>query len=498
MLNTPQSTLTYALMFVLFLLLTFIRTLQGAPVSPPASLDIEYTTLAVRDTGGGGCLHSRTGWDISWSCIITIFACTWSAVHPNIPGPRDSGWTCFKRRIVTMFYATVAPEMMVSWAMRQYFGARMIMRDYNEHIAKATPPTFSIFECVREWFKGPPVVKQGPGAVRPWTITHGFFVQMGGFLLCKGGKPIRSLDYEGLKKLITDEAIDIPTITEIDIKDRSKGDFISKGIVVLQTTWFIIQCATRWAEKLPLTELEVVTLAFAVLNGIIYGLWWNKPQNVGVAVYVEEKKVGTEGDDDGDADTVGSETDAMMQKVGWLRRKLKKDFEDVEFLTSWLRYLLVEMPERLVKAVLHPLDKMADDYQMPYGALRVPMFYAQGFDDSYDNVVMNASLAIGILFGLMHLLAWSLDFPSRTEQLLWRTSALVITVEPAWLGLAELLAKFVEYDDWLWWVSLPGMLGIPLYIIARIFLLTEAFLSLRALPTAAYQSIEWTSIIPHL
>ncbi|KAF8969325.1 hypothetical protein BDZ97DRAFT_236349 [Flammula alnicola] len=400
-----------------------------------------------------------------------------------------------------MFYAMVAPEFMAWWAMRQYFGARKITRDYNEHIAKATPPTFSIFECVREWFKGPPVVKQGPGAVRPWTITHGFFVQMGGFLLCKGGKPIRSLDYEGLKKLITDEAIDIPTITEIDIKDRSKGDFISKGIVVLQTTWFIIQCATRWAEKLPLTELEVVTLAFAVLNGIIYGLWWNKPQNVGVAVYVEEKKVGTEGDDDGDADTVGSETDAMMQKVGWLRRKLKKDFEDVEFLTSWLRYLLVETPFRLVISVLRPLDKMADDYKMPYGALRVPMFYAQGSEDAYDSVVATVSCAIAILFGSMHLIAWSFNFPSRTEQLLWRISALIITAEPACLALASLVGTYVELDklEWVRWpVSIPAAIGMPLYVIARIFLLTEAFLSLRALPQAAYQSIEWTSVIPHL
>ncbi|KAF8971907.1 hypothetical protein BDZ97DRAFT_1901541 [Flammula alnicola] len=242
-------------MFVLFLLLSCVRTLHSVPVSSPTTPTIEYTTLALRGTGGGGCLHSRTGWDISWSCIITIFACTWSAVHPNIPGPRDSGWTCCKRRIVVMFYAVVAPEFMVIWAMRQYSGARMITRDYNEHIAK----------------------------VRPWTITHGFFVQMGGFLLChvhKDGRPIRTLHYEGLKNPIRDEAIDIPITTEVDIKDRSKGDFISKGIVVLQTTWFITQCTARGAENLPLTELEVVTLAFAVLNAITYGLWWNKPQSV--------------------------------------------------------------------------------------------------------------------------------------------------------------------------------------------------------------------------
>ncbi|KAF8957007.1 hypothetical protein BDZ97DRAFT_1670563 [Flammula alnicola] len=464
-------------MFVLFLLLSCIRTLHGVSVSPPATPAIEYATLALRDTGGGGCLHSRTGWDISWSCIATIFACTWSAVHPNIPGPRDSGWTCFKRRIVMMFYAMVAPELMAMWAMRQYSGARKITRDYNEHIAK----------------------------VPPWTITHGFFVQMGGFLLCKGGRPIRTLDYEGLKKLITDKAIEIPTITEAEITDRSKGDFISKGIVVLQTTWFVIQCITRWSEKLPLTELEVVTLAFAVLNAITYGLWWNKPQNVGVAVCLEEKKVGTDGD--GDADTVGLETEATIPpKVGWLRRKLKEDFEDEdigggESLTSWLSFLLVVVPWRLVGSVVRPVTKMADDHKMPDGALRVPMFYAQEFND-VRIVEMSALLVIAILFGSMHLIAWPFTFPSRTEQLLWRISALVITAEPAWLALAFPLERFVESDHrfmWVRWpVYIPLLLGLPLYVIARIFLLTEAFLSLRAQPAAAYKSIEWTSVIPHL
>ncbi|KAF8969315.1 hypothetical protein BDZ97DRAFT_1915280 [Flammula alnicola] len=485
-------------MFILFLLLSCIRTLHGVPVSPPAAPAIDYTTIVLRDTGGGECLHRRTGWEISWSCIITILACTWSAVHPNIPGPRDSGWTCFKRQVVTMFYAMVAPEFMALWAMRQYSGARKIMRDYNEHIAKATPPTRSIFESMREWFKGPLAVKQGPEGVRPWTITHGFFVQMGGFLLCKAGRPIRSLDYEGLKNLIKTGAIEIPTITEVEIKDRSKGDFISKGIVVLQTTWFIIQCTARWAEKLPLTELEVVTLAFAVLNAIIYGLWWNKPQNVGVAVCVEEKKVGTEGDDDGDADTLGSETEAMIPKVGWLRRQLKQDFnhdEDIGFVC-------VLMPFRLVQGVLRSLHKMAYDDKMPDGALRVPMFYAQEDNDDVDDVVWIAFFAIAILFGSMHLIAWSFDFPSPTEQLLWRSSALVITAEPAWFALSVLLDSFAKLNDKfmsvLWPFHIPAFVGAPLYVIARIFLLIEAFLSLRTQPLAAYQSIEWTSVIPHL
>ena len=61
--------------------------------------------------------------------------------------------------------------------------------------------------------------------------------------------------------------------SEKKIEDRSKGDVFSKAFAVLQTTGFI-------------TQLEVTTLAFAVLNGILYLLGRNKPQDVcSVLVY---------------------------------------------------------------------------------------------------------------------------------------------------------------------------------------------------------------------
>ncbi|TFK70479.1 hypothetical protein BDN72DRAFT_722282, partial [Pluteus cervinus] len=61
------------------------------------------------------------------------------------------------------------------------------------------------------------------------------------------------------------------------VQDRSKGDFLSKGLVTLQTSWFTLECIARFQRHLPITELEVVTLAFAVLNIITYGFWWDKP-----------------------------------------------------------------------------------------------------------------------------------------------------------------------------------------------------------------------------
>ncbi|KAF9439504.1 hypothetical protein P691DRAFT_648756, partial [Macrolepiota fuliginosa MF-IS2] len=74
--------------------------------------------------------NSRTIWDIVWSCLATIFACTWVAVHPNIPSPKANWRERFKEWLVVMAYAWIAPECVTVWAMRQWFSARKLVRIY--------------------------------------------------------------------------------------------------------------------------------------------------------------------------------------------------------------------------------------------------------------------------------------------------------------------------------------------------------------------------------
>ncbi|KAJ7735146.1 hypothetical protein B0H16DRAFT_1327181, partial [Mycena metata] len=51
--------------------------------------------------------------------------------------------------------------------------------------------------------------------------------------------------------------------------DKSNSDTLSKGVAFLQGLWFVAQCLTRFFQYLPVTQLEVATLAFAVLNVLI-------------------------------------------------------------------------------------------------------------------------------------------------------------------------------------------------------------------------------------
>jgi hypothetical protein len=110
-----------------------------------------------------------------------------------------------------------------------------------------------------------------------WTKTHGFFALMGGFTVHRNdgrSHPIALADLEG--HLMAGRI----TITEKEIEDRSKGNVLSRGAVLVQTGWFMLQLLARSIQRLPITELEIATLAFASLSLTIYVVWWNKPLDV--------------------------------------------------------------------------------------------------------------------------------------------------------------------------------------------------------------------------
>jgi len=120
-----------------------------------------------------------------------------------------------------------------------------------------------------------------------WTKTHGFFLQMGGFMLYENGQNQHVLGWETLMEYYKAGRIDLSTITEASINDRSKADGFSKGLALLQIVWFIIQSLARFSTKrLALTEIELVTAALAILSLVMYFLWWNKPFNAEIPIFI--------------------------------------------------------------------------------------------------------------------------------------------------------------------------------------------------------------------
>jgi len=121
-----------------------------------------------------------------------------------------------------------------------------------------------------------------------WTKTHGFFLQMGGFMLqSENGREKRVLGWKTFMNHYKLGEINLSDITEARINDHSKADGFAKGLALLQTCWFIIQCIAHFSDsKLVLTEIELVTAALAVLSLVMYFLWWNKPFNAEIPIVI--------------------------------------------------------------------------------------------------------------------------------------------------------------------------------------------------------------------
>ncbi|KAF4616901.1 hypothetical protein D9613_008769 [Agrocybe pediades] len=120
-----------------------------------------------------------------------------------------------------------------------------------------------------------------------WTRTHGFFLQMGGFMLREEGKKDRVLGWRTLMEYYRQGRLDLSEVTEDRINDHSKADWFAKGLALLQMFWFVTQCIARFLDKhLILTEIELATAALALLSLVMYFLWWNKPFNAGVPITI--------------------------------------------------------------------------------------------------------------------------------------------------------------------------------------------------------------------
>ena len=119
----------------MLLILTLIYLFHGfqshaAPLTSILEESSSNTTVIITPA----CIcpaDQRTKWDILWSCLATIITCSWVSVHPNIPARKESSWRIFLRRLELMFWAVFGPEMIITWALRQWSGARHLKMLYK-------------------------------------------------------------------------------------------------------------------------------------------------------------------------------------------------------------------------------------------------------------------------------------------------------------------------------------------------------------------------------
>jgi hypothetical protein len=329
---------------------------------------------------------------------------------------------------------------------------------------------------------------------------------MGGFMEYNGNEPVRTLLPHQLAGYSLTGTGDFPRIAVEDIKDKSKGDVVSKGLVVLQTGWFVVQCIARGSQGLPITELELVTIAFASLNFVIYWLWWDKPLNVGRAVRIYKKQ---------DNDRPSVDGPIVMKETGlWLPLCHSLSALPSAIVDAWLVYGSEVVLRPFVTLSTIAGTESDEAYAVVENEKRVGTFYPPSppIDSKSGRILLFATLAIALVFGAIHCIAWPFEFPSDIERILWRVNSVIITSAPIFPALMVAAVGFHlghsltmqgVGGDYLQVGLGPLILGLGffcaiVYPIGRVFLLVLPFLCLRALPADAYLSVHWTTLIPHI
>lgn len=179
------------------------------------------------------------------SCFLTLVLCVWSALHLSVPVQSDTKFHfvfVYIRWISTGVYAS---ELVVFTAWRQWSSARILknlVRGQRQVDDKA------------EWHE--------------WTMTHSFFACIGGFAFdvsdCEEFLPAecpKRLAITARGMAILARCGHLPDISRADIHDKSKANDLAKALVMLQASWMLVQTLGRLACRLPVTLLEVNTIA---------------------------------------------------------------------------------------------------------------------------------------------------------------------------------------------------------------------------------------------
>ncbi|KAH6622410.1 hypothetical protein C7974DRAFT_221926 [Boeremia exigua] len=327
-----------------------------------------------------------------WGCLATIFLCTWNAVHVNLPGRNETAWHVFWRRVVYMFNALMAPELVCVLALGDHWHARAVQA-------------------------------KSPG----WSLAQSFFLIMGGFVVQHGDETL-CLCHEDMLELFTTNTLRWPEASlEPQIRDRSKSDGAVKALALLQATWFVAQVVGRAAQGLPTTTLELFTLGMISCTLCTYIAWWDKPFDVREPVILELSKE--------------SVIPGRMKSCG-----------------------------------------------------RIDLMYEQGNFRASSRTGMSITVGITLLFGALHLVGWGFFFPTEMERWLWRGSSVACTIMPLLmlsLNYKEWWDRCGEFvEEWLMTVM------VWLYVVCRVYMLVEMFLSLRAVPADVYRTPQWSQYLP--
>lgn len=206
----------------------------------------------------------------------------------------------------------LAPEVMAFVAVQEYWEVKLLLARCNSaQLACSSDEEASSLEPVREIathknekeleptntptatkdseeeILRPLALKDTESSVhvfRRWEMAQAYFIRMGGFVLQTKDGWVYTVRPANVAGLIQAGIIKPSALKKSDIKDRDKSDPFSKLFTLLQTTWVTVNIIARRAYDLPISPLELSTVAYVTCALVTYLAWWNKPKDVDTSI----------------------------------------------------------------------------------------------------------------------------------------------------------------------------------------------------------------------
>ncbi|UNI21782.1 hypothetical protein JDV02_007738 [Purpureocillium takamizusanense] len=553
------------------------------------------------------------------SCLLTLILCVWSALHLNVPARRRSIIQVFWLNIRWIFAGIYAPELVVFVAWRQWCSARML----QQHI-------LHLHADAKE--RGDDRSSETTHSdLPPWTMAHSFFACAGGFAIelesLSGGvldqshlsdgdngekteSPRLTLTARGVMLLASSGFV--PRVTKAEIEDKSKANDLAKATVIVQATWMLVQVIGRLAAHLPVTLLEVNTVAHVLCAFAMYVFWWDKPllpnepiilrdeslaplvafmyASSEISGHVKHKQKNVKSqtfiktlfanlnlysttpeletlcllrpreDSEGGETAKGEAEDivkhpnlaSVTQFPGSVQRappsclrpleKTRQKEQGTAFFerrprvishqdqtaedpapSDMSRWSLIQQafqkyPDLLLRnriLLSHSVGEHSSCLHLrpeQLVATHIPNWPSNDLLRSVNGLIVGMILWLANLcYGGFHAAAWNDHFPSVPEKWLWRASSSYIGFCGGfWVVLNSAVARWPALNAfWEKWMdgekSLAQSIGLGVIVftcgfslmLARMYVVVEAFISIRELPAAAYDTPDWTDLFPH-
>ena len=121
--------------------------------------------------------QSRGTFNILSSCFVAIIASTWTILHLNVPGPKDSSTIRFFRRLKWLLFTIIFPEFIFAHAMEERLMAYMVLkrlRDVGVNTAPLSHNKYAVAALIGnlEWREIPNVLALFLPSLRPVNMVR--------------------------------------------------------------------------------------------------------------------------------------------------------------------------------------------------------------------------------------------------------------------------------------------------------------------------------------